>query len=121
MKDKFVKDLVNIKDLSNENIEYLFEVADQMLSILDEKKKIDHEKKVLREQKLSIEHEKLKLLEEKKALEVEKTYLQKKEAQADLASSLDVDDKKLKNVAMPEPWSKVTPKKINTGRRMDYF
>jgi len=41
MKDKFVKDLVNIKDLSNENIEYLFEVADKMLSILNEKKKSD--------------------------------------------------------------------------------
>jgi aspartate carbamoyltransferase catalytic subunit len=41
MRNQFVKDLVNIKDLSNENIEYLFEVADLMLAILTNKEKSD--------------------------------------------------------------------------------
>ena len=41
MRNQFVKDLVNIKDLSNENIEYLFEVADLMLDLLTKKEKSD--------------------------------------------------------------------------------
>lgn len=39
MRNQFVKDLVNISDLSNENIEYLFEVADLMLDQLEKKEK----------------------------------------------------------------------------------
>lgn len=41
MRNQFVKDLVNISDLSNENIDYLFEVADQMLDRLQKKESMD--------------------------------------------------------------------------------